>query len=312
MIFGHPGIGKSRLIQDYAKEKNLPLKDIRASYLDPTDIGGIPVPDLAANVAKFLSPDFLPKYPAIIFFDEINQAPPLVQSALYQISLDRRIRDFILPDTVQVIAAGNLPEDSNLVYELPPPLEARFIKCELMPPTLEAWTEWGIANKIDYRIIAFLQFKPHLLYDLGKKIYPRCWEFASDMIKPLKDLREIRLSVGGSLNGGVGYEFEAFIKLSISLNIEKLFFDNKIPERWSGFDSQGKYSVIGALAQIVNNTKNEETWPDLLIKVLEKVEAEFGALLVQMLDKEKGIQLISKDTKNLLTTKYFKLFTQIK
>ena len=41
-LWGAPGVGKSSVVAQLAKKKNLQLIDVRASLLDPTDLRGIP------------------------------------------------------------------------------------------------------------------------------------------------------------------------------------------------------------------------------------------------------------------------------
>ena len=43
-IHGPTGIGKSQVVQAYARKHELELRDVRASQLDPVDARGIPVP----------------------------------------------------------------------------------------------------------------------------------------------------------------------------------------------------------------------------------------------------------------------------
>lgn len=64
------------------------------------------------GTAVWCPPSFLPKKsdkPGILFLDEINAAPPLVQAALYQLILDRRVGEYELPEGWRIIAAGNRP-----------------------------------------------------------------------------------------------------------------------------------------------------------------------------------------------------------
>ena len=78
-IWGAPGIGKSSIVRQIAEAKNLPVVDLRASLLDPTDLRGIPM--IRNETSVWCPPAFLPKAsdkPGILFLDEINAAPPLL------------------------------------------------------------------------------------------------------------------------------------------------------------------------------------------------------------------------------------------
>mgnify|MGYP002525727262 CR=1 FL=1 len=88
-ICGPPGVGKASVVRRVAEQNGLPLLDIRASLLDPTDLRGIP--SIQDGRAVWCPPEFLPREeqpPGILFFDELNAAPPLVQASLYQLTLD--------------------------------------------------------------------------------------------------------------------------------------------------------------------------------------------------------------------------------
>lgn len=43
-VWGPPGVGKSSIFEQYCKEKNLLLVDVRLTQMEPTDLRGIPVP----------------------------------------------------------------------------------------------------------------------------------------------------------------------------------------------------------------------------------------------------------------------------
>jgi hypothetical protein len=329
LIFGHPGIGKSQLVQEYANEVKLPLVDVRASYLDPTDISGIPFANKEDKVAEFYRPKFIPTDNAILFLDEINQAAPLVQSALFQLILDRRIRDIKLSDTVQIVAAGNFSEDSNLVYELPLPLLTRFMRVELQNPTLEAWTSWAKEHGIDERIIAFLSWKPDMLYSPKKELLPRTWEFASRSMLVAVDrsatltkdlLEDLRPIIGSTLGQGPGYEFIEFIKLALTIKSDVLFWEGSVAKKWKELDAPGKYALTGAITAIVNELRPKEKKDtksikaaNLMLDILENIDAEFGVLFIQLLNSSFLTEyLITQDKDQRLSTKYFKLVNKLR
>jgi MoxR-like ATPase len=89
-IWGGPGIGKSAVVRKLAADLALPLQDIRALLLDPVDLRGLPY--LSEGRSKWAPPDFLPKDGAgILFLDELNAAPAMVQASCYQLVLDRKL-----------------------------------------------------------------------------------------------------------------------------------------------------------------------------------------------------------------------------
>src|SRR3990167_5748319 len=98
-VWGTFGIGKSQTIAWVAKELNLQFTDVRISQLDPSDLRGLPI--TSNGETRWLPPNWLPRdknSKGILCFDELNLAPPSIQASAYQLILDRRLGDYILPD----------------------------------------------------------------------------------------------------------------------------------------------------------------------------------------------------------------------
>ena len=146
-LWGPPGVGKSSVVASIAKKQKLELLDIRASLLDPTDLRGIPA--IENGKAIWTPPSFLPHDPkskGLLFFDELNAAPPLVQASLYQLTLDRRIGEYILPDGWRIFGAGNRAEDASVVFRMPAALSNRFVHVDF-EVNVDDWSEWATIRK---------------------------------------------------------------------------------------------------------------------------------------------------------------------
>ncbi len=189
-LWGAPGIGKSQIISQVAKEKGYKIIDIRAVLLDPVDLRGLPRVT-SDGQAVWCPPSFLPKQDnteqGIVFLDELNAAPPLVQAACYQLVLDRRIGEYVLPDGWTVVAAGNGEKDRAVTHRMPTALANRMVHID-MQTYLEDWLMWAEKSNIRKEIIAFLRFRPSLLHDFdpqnSSKAFasPRSWEFVSKIL----------------------------------------------------------------------------------------------------------------------------------
>src|SRR5437867_3167799 len=95
-IWGGPGIGKSSIVRQLAQTLRQTLQDIRALLLDPVDLRGLPFLG-ADNRSKWATPDFLPQDgEGILFLDELNAAPAMVQASCYQLVLDRKLGEYTL------------------------------------------------------------------------------------------------------------------------------------------------------------------------------------------------------------------------
>ncbi len=185
MIWGPPGVGKSQIVAQVARAAAVPMIDIRLSQLEPSDLRGIPF--RSGEHVVWAVPAMLPDAArqgerGILFLDEINAAPPTVSAAAYQLVLDRRLGEYQVPAGWAIFAAGNRQGDRGVTFTMPAPLANRFSHYEL-DVNLDDWVAWAYHNAVDQRLIAFLRFRPELLfsYDPGSDPVafptPRSWEF---------------------------------------------------------------------------------------------------------------------------------------
>ena len=157
-LWGQPGIGKSSLVRQAADASHLSLVDVRATLLDPVDLRGLP--SVARGTAVWNPPDFLPKGGnGLLFLDELAQAPPLVQAACLQLTLDRRLGEYELPEGWSVIAASNRSEDRAGTHRLITPLLNRFVHLDL-EVSADDWQAWAVTANIATEARAFLRFRP--------------------------------------------------------------------------------------------------------------------------------------------------------
>ena len=133
-LWGPPGIGKSELVESITNELGGVMYDLRLGQMEPTDIRGIPFYNKEIGKMDWAAPVDLPdadtasQYPVVVLFlDEMNSAAPSVQSAAYQLILNRRIGKYMLPDNVVMVAAGNRESDKGVTYRMPTPLSNRFV-----------------------------------------------------------------------------------------------------------------------------------------------------------------------------------------
>jgi AAA domain (dynein-related subfamily) len=221
MIWGPPGVGKSQIVAQVAKKHGVPAIDIRLSQMEPSDLRGIPF--RVDDQVEWALPSMLPNAerhgPAgILFLDEITSAPPSVSAAAYQLILDRKLGDYEVPDGWAIFAAGNRQGDRGVTYTMPAPLANRFQHYEL-EVNLDDWVAWAYANNIDERIIAFLRFRPELLFDFDPAHNPvafpspRSWEFTHNALQKFFDHPELFLgTLQACVGPAAGVELNAFIQ----------------------------------------------------------------------------------------------------
>ena len=114
ILWGAPGSAKSAVAQQVAADAGRQYVDVRALLLDPVDLRGIPWRD-SADRTRWAPPAFLPPTDDpgrwLINLEELPSAVPMVQAALYQLVLDRKVGEYELPEGASLIACGNRESD---------------------------------------------------------------------------------------------------------------------------------------------------------------------------------------------------------
>lgn len=277
-IWGSPGIGKSNVVAQVAQEMNLQLTDIRAILLDPVDLRGLPT--LENGKAKWAIPDFLPTSgKGILFLDELNAAPPLVQAACYQLILDRKLGEYVLPDEWSIVAAGNLESDKAVTHKMSTALKSRFVHL-YFEINLDDWVKWAIDNNIYTPIIAFIRFRPNLLHNFNPSSKdnafpcPRTWEFVSDLlIQGIDNSIEYDL-ISGTIGEGATVELLSFLRIFRDLPNPDVVLLN--PESANIPDNPATlYAICGALSRKANDNNI-----DRVLRYSQRLPREFDVLLV--------------------------------
>ena len=285
-VWGSPGIGKSSIIKQIAKDKGLEFVDLRLSLLDPTDLKGIPFFDKDNHEAVWASPNFLPKEPnskGILFLDEINTAPPSVQASAYQLVLDRKVGDYELPKGWSIVAAGNHESDRGVVYRMPPPLANRFVHLN-MEVSFEDWKSWAYGSDIDSTIIAFLHYDSSRLFDFdptdNQKSFPtpRSWEYVDKILASKIDEALLLEVISGAVGAESATAFVSFRKVMYRLpDIDKLLDGEDVEVE---HDSQVLFALV---AGIVSSIKQEDSMKkiDNALKFSLTLPKEFSVMLVK-------------------------------
>jgi hypothetical protein len=153
---------------------------------------------------------------AIFALEEFNSAPPSVTAASYQLILDRRVGDYIVPEGVMLIGMGNRDQDKGITYKIPKPVANRFVHLE-MEINHQDWQDWAIKNDVHSDVIGYLaKWTSHLFEEkFAEKpehsfATPRSWEFVSKIIKKSKnetDRTVLRALVCGAIGNVIGTAF---------------------------------------------------------------------------------------------------------
>ena len=201
-IWGAPGIGKTEVLNQVAKELGIVVQEWHLSQIEPTDFRGVPKVEniLGSNDSKDRRtvsklPSIFPTSDGngkggIMFFDEMNRAPEMVLAASLSLALSGKHGSYRLPPRWIVIAAGNRPTDLNLPGQDltdDPILWNRFAHVNYAPKVGD-WVEYAATQpEINPDLIAFLQFHKQYYHrynpESKRKAWPsaRSWDEASQI-----------------------------------------------------------------------------------------------------------------------------------
>jgi len=279
LIRGPHGIGKSELIATIAKNKGLPVIDVRASTMSEGDVVGFPNLDAIKKfgVATFALPSWYVaacKKPAVLFLDELNRGLIGVLNGMLQIVLDRKLGSDVtgMPvplhkDTI-VIAAVNWGADYTIT-EMDPALLSRFWIADFMPSDQD-WILWAQSvGNIDPLIIDFIKMHPQHLRE-KKAVDPnrvspnqRAWAMLDSVIKhngvklyePETYTSITMDSLYSIATGFVGFEtaaaFQSFVK-----NYSKILTAQDVLDDWSSTKQKISYLSAERILDLCSKIKD--------------------------------------------------------
>ena len=184
-IWGAPGIGKSALVDKFAREVGLTCVSLLGSQLAPEDIIGIP--QIQDDVSTFLPPKMIArKEPYVLFLDELNACSQEVQKAFYSLIHEKRIGEYHLPEGSIVIGAGNRAQDSAIVKTMSSALINRMFHVQLKADPNQ-WINWAYEEGIHPWVIDYITQRPDHLFSEPPKTEepystPRSWHMLSDAL----------------------------------------------------------------------------------------------------------------------------------
>lgn len=236
ILWGGPGCGKSSIVHQFAQSKGVAVLDWRLTLMDPVDMRGTP---RERNGKTYWAPPAeLPDNgtPGILFLDELAQARMETKNVAAMLVLERRIGEWHLPKNWWIVAASNRLGDAAGTSPMPTHLNNRFWHIEV-ENSMDDWSIWAEANDIDYRVFAYLKYRPSALMAFDPKskeaafASPRTWHMLSNIMKSVGDdkaaaaIEATTLGewAAGAVGRAHGHEFAGFLRTYASLgSIEQI------------------------------------------------------------------------------------------
>lgn len=275
IVWGDPGLGKSQIVHQLAASLGIQLKDVRAVLLDAVDLRGLPM--LKDGKATWAIPSFLPTDgEGILFLDELNRAPALVQNALFQLVLDRKLGEYTLPEGWAVIAACN-PSGGGIT-KMSDALRNRFVHLTA-EVDVNDWCKWAVTANIEPITIAFIRFRPELLhkFDSTQNAFPspRSWEFVSKITASAIGNGIEHALYTGAVGEGAAIEYSSFIRLYRELpSIDAILLNPKgapIPSQPATM-----YAIGSALARRAKADNIAR-----ILQYLDRMPAEYAVMAIK-------------------------------
>lgn len=237
MLSGKHGIGKSKIITEFFKEKGQKVVTLFLGQMsDPGDLIGLPNKDQETGKTVFMPPYWFPtdNRPVVLFLDELNRARPEILQTIMDLALNRTLAGRCLPNGSRIISAVNDGEEYQLT-DLDPALVSRF-NIYNFRPTAGEWLLWASQSGIEKHVIDFIDSNNRMLDGDGAAIDSsstlektpdrRAWERVSDILKASPAITSTtKKMIAGIVGAKAAAEFfESFNQGSV-INAESILKD---------------------------------------------------------------------------------------
>lgn len=295
LFVGPPGVGKSEIVQAWAKSKKLPLIDLRIAYREAPDMIGFPQPTVNADgrqVTTHFTPDFWPTSgEGVLLLEEPNRGNTSVMNTLMQILTDRKVDKYTLPEG-WIIAACINPEGTQYdVNTMDAALKNRFEIFEVGYDK-KSFVDYMKANDWTKSIINFVSSSawtyqaPESIAENAKYISPRTWSRLNAAEKAgIPD--KIKLMVYNSILGNnMGKAYNAFANEDAPISFHdivenKRFALKKLKEHGNPDNYQGDKVTITVEDILDNGRQNQHLPREVFVEVLMSMPAEQGYVLLR-------------------------------
>ena len=281
-IWGSSGVGKSQLCRQAADSMGIGFLDFRCAQIEACDLRGLP-DKTPEGTTRFLPPDELPRTgKGILFLDELNRANPEVLSAAFQLVLDRRIGNYVLPEGWSIVCAGNFNNGDYCVTELDPAFRDRFCHTILSSgqATFNEWVSY-ISSRYTgaYKAVSFCGTNlKHLenieAESLGFKITPsrRSWEMVLQVEKTWESGDFSETARIEAITGLIGNEIAiSYLRHNSVIQPQDLIIDG-VKEHYEILQSlsrQEKWFLAWGLIGFVSNDLDDPRASSAVLDLLE-------------------------------------------
>ncbi len=303
LFVGPPGVGKSHIVQAWAKARNVPFIDMRIAYMEAPDLIGFPSIQLIGErqVTVHNIPEFLPyEGIGVLLLEEPNRGTSSVMNCLMQLLTDRKIHKYNLPSG-WIIASCINPEGNEYdVTTMDAALKDRFEmfqidydKQSLVTHMYDANWHKDVVNFVESNMWTY--YRPEKVKNTpgSKYISPRTLSKLNAVLKAGFDREDEMMIYETVLGNNVAKDFFNFKHNESPVTMNQL--TKNLPEalkKLIKFSDPNNYKG-GMISITVKDIILENTISDdLLATVVSTIPVEKGTALIRDLEikrKDEGI-----------------------
>ena len=227
LMIGQPGIGKTAIARQIAKK----LGYDGTIVITPTiynifDLRGLPVATGSLETGNlstvFAASKILPEGGKwLVLIDELADIPLHEQSGFYQLFLERRVGDYVLPDSCDVVGATNDETHGACANPLSSAIKTRVAAVHVQPDVDQS-VKYAVDNGWNPRVVAFIKAQPDCLLGFDKDDFaggctPRGLEQLSNLEN--ESMPEEAILVDALCQGHIGKDFGMRYSIFRSLKV---------------------------------------------------------------------------------------------
>jgi hypothetical protein len=288
LLLSAPGVGKSEMVYEAAREAGLPCRSLLGTQIAPEDVSG--VPRIVGERSVFCPPRILlPERPEpfCLFLDELPACAPDVQKAFYSLLLERRLGEHALPPGTWVVAAGNRLQDRALVRAMSSALVNRVTILQVRHD-VDEWLAWAQRHGVRAEIRGFITAVPDALMravpaDPVPFSTPRAWSQLSRALdlaerSGLMTNENRRALAFGRVSPEDAAVFCALAEESIGAiqPIERYIREPEILPR----GDSARWFILDCIRQFVRDGRADQFAPRVISRFLRSLSTEHQLLVI--------------------------------
>ncbi len=222
-IWGQHGIGKTEIVETYAKENNYQFAYIApAQFEEMGDLLGMPQitqqKDTSAQT-QFIAPEWVPTHegPGILLIDDVNRADDRILRGIMQLLQNYELVSWKLPPKWNIILTANPDGGDYSVTPLDMAMITRMMHVSLTFD-VKRWAKWAEKKQVDSRGISFVLTYPEVI--TGERTTPRTLVQFFENIASIPDLKEniglVKMLADACLDSTTVTAFISFINNDLS------------------------------------------------------------------------------------------------